>query len=185
MSENIFLAARMYRVHRVIFASSVHVHGYSDLRRLKDLSINPCLDCIPDSPYGVHKLGLEKLGQWNSTKGLEAICLRLGGDYRQDLPGNDCSMVGLSYPGLIKMITCCIEAEKVPGKFAVFYAVSANKNRIHDCDNDFGWMPGDDAQLLYYSKATSSFQYSLISGLALSFKRLMASIVALGRALVG
>jgi hypothetical protein len=94
-------------------------------------------------------------------------------------------MVGLSYPGLIKMITCCIEAEKVPGKFAVFYAVSANKNRIHDCDNDFGWMPGDDAQLLCYSKATSSFQYSLISGLALSFKRLMASIVALGRALVG
>jgi hypothetical protein len=94
-------------------------------------------------------------------------------------------MVGLSYPDLIKMIICCIEAEKVPGKFAVFYAVSANKNRIHSCDNDFGWIPSDDAQLFYYSKSTSGFRYPLISALTLAFKHFKSSIVALGRALVG
>ena len=172
MTENIFLAARKCRVPRVIIASSVHVHNYKGLGAFNELPINPYHDCIPSSPYGAHKLGLEKLGQWNSTMGLEVVCVRFGGICNQEAPGDDFSIVGLSHPDCAKMITCCIDVPKVPNKFTVFYAVSANKGRIHDYNNTFGWIPSDDAEFFYNIRPSAKLLNGFRRRLGVAIRRI-------------
>jgi uronate dehydrogenase len=149
ITENVFLAARACGVPRVVFASSVHVESYRTWNSLQDGQISPHRDCIPDSPYGAHKLGLEKLGRWNATQGLEVICVRFGGVSDQTAPWDDIPLVGLSHPDCARMISCCIDAQSVPDNFTVFYGISANKNRIHDYSNVLGWEPQDDAAVFY------------------------------------
>ena len=39
------------------------------------------------------------------------------------------------------LMRICIEVEKVPDNFAIFYAVSNVKGRVHALDNFLGWTP--------------------------------------------
>jgi UDP-glucose 4-epimerase len=149
MCENIYALGQSHKA-RVILASSVHVEKYREhyLSGRKTL-IAPYNDPDPDSPYGAHKIFLEKLGRWHAWKGLEVICVRFGGVAPKEKPWDDIPLVGLSHPDCANMIRCCIEGKGVPNNHAVFYAVSENKRRIHDHSNPFGWRPCDDAADFY------------------------------------
>ncbi len=146
MCENMYQLAKLYRA-RLIVASSVHVEKYRTWKQ--PFRISPYNDPMPDSPYGAHKIFLEKQGRWWADKGLEVICVRFGGVAERDKPWDDIPLVGLSHPDCVSMIEHCIEAREVPNNFSAFYAVSMNKNRIHDIVNPFGWWPKDDAAKWY------------------------------------
>jgi nucleoside-diphosphate-sugar epimerase len=161
MVENILLLAKKHHIPRVILASSVHVHRYRNSPASDGSLIDSHAECIPTSAYGAHKLSIEKLGLWHSNEGLEVICVRFGGVSKPATSPRDHRIVGLTHADCIKMIICCIEAQQVPNRYAVFYAVSANPERIHDCANPFGWLPRDDATSFYCSVPHISINYFL------------------------
>jgi len=152
MFENVYEASLKQGVKRVIMASSVHAQEYRNWKGPKLIPIKD--DTKPDSPYGKHKIEMEKLGQFYSTKGLEVICIRFGavcpleGPWWKELPD-----VGLSYPDCVDLIRKCLEAKEVPNNFVVMYAVSKNKKRVHDYKNPFGWEPKTDSEEFYKKQA--------------------------------
>jgi hypothetical protein len=58
-------------------------------------------------------------------------------------PENDYweAAVWLSHEDCIAMMKKCISADKIPHNFVVFYAVSKNKNSVHDTSNPVNWQP--------------------------------------------
>src|SRR5581483_7452735 len=74
---NVFHAAALAGVERIIFASSNHVMG--GYREDGDGPINADMDPRPDGPYGVTKLAGERLGQSLARAfDLTFIALRIG-----------------------------------------------------------------------------------------------------------
>ena len=72
---NLFEAARLAGVKRVIFASSNHVAGFYSRQQVIDAAALP----LPDSRYGVSKAFGEALGAFYAHKfGLGVLCIRIG-----------------------------------------------------------------------------------------------------------
>jgi len=148
MFENIYRAALEKKVRRVIMASSVHVEKYKTWNRDKYGLISPNRDAWPDSPYGAHKILMEKTGMIYADNGLEVVCIRFGGvcplgEFWDDIP-----VVGLSYPDCVNLVKSCLEA-KIPDNFLTIYGISNNALKIHDCLNPLGWKPSLDAEKFY------------------------------------
>lgn len=144
MAENVYRAAVENNISRVIVASSVHVNDYSKVPIGTYLS--PKSECWPDTPYGATKIYIEHLGRYYSRKhGLEVICIRFGGvNERNEIRFNEDPLydkVLLYKEDFIQLIRMCIEVKKVPDNFAVFYAISNVKGRVHSLDNFLGWKP--------------------------------------------
>lgn len=144
MAENVYRAAVEKNISRVIVASSVHVNDYSDVPI--GTYINPKSECWPDTPYGVTKIYIEHLGRYYSKKhGLEVICIRFGGvNKRNEIRFNEDPLydkVLLYKEDFVQLMQMCIEVKKVPNSFAVFYAVSNMKGRVHALDNFLDWKP--------------------------------------------
>jgi len=144
MAENVYRAAVEKNISRIIVASSVHANDYSKVPTGTYLS--PKSECWPDTPYGVTKIYIEHLGRYYSRKhGLEVICTRLGGvNERNEIRFNEDPLydkVLLYKEDFVDLMRLCIEVEKVPDNFAVFYAVSNVKGRVHTLDNFLGWKP--------------------------------------------
>lgn len=148
LSYNVLEAAAAAGVSRIILASSVHVDNF--YRWPGPGFLHPDRVPSPTGPYGASKLLLEELGRYWSTRGLEVICVRLGGITLDDAPDPDDRWerrVWLSHRDCVALMKSCIEADSVPGNFSVFYGVSNNVNRVHDTSNPFGWQArsGDGA----------------------------------------
>ncbi len=142
MTENVYRAALAAKVPRVIMASSVHADNFYTWKNKENLTVNH--PAVPDSPYGADKIFMEALGKYYATQGVQVICIRFGGVNAADKqPENDFweSAVWLRHEDLLSMIRACINAPSIPNNFAVFYAVSNNKDRVHDTSNPFGWKP--------------------------------------------
>lgn len=142
MTYNVYKAALEAKVKRVIMASSVHADNFYQWKGLGKLSIDRIP--TPNSPYGANKVFMEALGRYYAKKGLEVICVRFGGvNPANKSPENNYweNAVWLSHKDCLAMIKACLKAEKVPNNFAVFYAVSNSKDRVHDTNNPFGWKP--------------------------------------------
>jgi nucleoside-diphosphate-sugar epimerase len=142
MVYNVYQIAKENKIPRVIMFSSIHADDYMDW----DGKILKTVDTIPwpDSPYGAYKIYMEGLGRYYSKKGVEVICIRLGGvtpDDRIDINENGFEKVYLSHKDLLSMVKTCVEIDKVPNNYALFYAISNNKGRIHDTTNSIGWKP--------------------------------------------
>ncbi|NJO55040.1 MAG: NAD(P)-dependent oxidoreductase, partial [Rhodospirillales bacterium] len=72
---NIFEAARRCGVHRIVFASTLHVTGFYPCSQTIDSS----MPVRPDSRYGVSKVFGEALGRLYADKhNLGCVCLRIG-----------------------------------------------------------------------------------------------------------
>jgi len=87
---------------------------------------------------------MEALGRYYVKKGLEVICIRLGGvtsDNKINLIEEGFEQIYLSHQDLINMITSCIEIETISNNYELFYGVSHNPNRIHNNSNNIGWLP--------------------------------------------
>lgn len=142
MTYNVFRAAKEVGVKRVIMASSVHADNFYDWKSPRKLSTNKIAS--PTTPYGANKIFMEALGRYYAREGLEVICVRFGGvNPANKQPKDDFweSAVWLSHEDAIVMMNACLQADSVPKNFALLYAVSNNKGKIHDTSNPFGWTP--------------------------------------------
>jgi uronate dehydrogenase len=149
---NLFEAARMCGVRRVIFASSNHVIGYYRATQTVGISEPE----RPDSRYGVSKAFGEALGRMYADKyGLEVACLRIGsfrarpGDARQ-------LATWISHRDMVELARCCIEAAAF--HFLVLYGVSNNtRSRWTNPDAPrIGYRPVDNAEQYAAELATKS-----------------------------
>lgn len=141
---NVFEAARLEGVKRVVFASSNHAVGFH--RRERDIDTDSPLR--PDSRYGVSKVFGEALGRMYADKyGLSVACLRIGPFRTPDRPMAERELMNwISHRDMAQLVRRCIEH---PGyHFVVAYGVSGNRrNRWHNDRVAFlGYVPQDDAE---------------------------------------
>lgn len=139
---NVFEAARLEGIKRVVFASSNHVVGF--YRR--DATIGVDVTLKPDSRYGVSKAFGEALGSLYAEKyGLEVLSIRIGNvdarpvDRRRLAiwisPRDLCQLIriGLTRPGI---------------RHEIVYGVSDNERRWWDNANAYrlGYKPQDRSE---------------------------------------
>jgi hypothetical protein len=151
-SANVFHAAALAGVERIIFASSSHVMGgYQDRG---DGPITVAMDPRPDGPYGVTKLVGERLGRSLARAfDLTFIALRLGwiqeGKNRPEtLPHDWARKLWLSNADLIRLFDGAVEAEIEDRSFVVVNGMSRNHGMRWDLSEAaelLGFLPVDDA----------------------------------------
>ncbi len=142
MTFRVYEAAAAAGVRRVVMASSVHADRYASWAGPEPLS--PAGVPWPDSPYGAGKVLMESLGRYfASERGLEVICLRLGGLSAADTAPREPRehSVWLRHHDCVDVVRHCIELERVPGRFALLHAVSDNGEPLVELDNPLGWRP--------------------------------------------
>jgi uronate dehydrogenase len=139
---NVFEAARLSGVPRVVFASSNHATGFYGVdRRLS--GVEPTR---PDSLYGVTKVYGEAMGRLYVDKfGLEVVCLRIGTFAPRPRHLRDLS-TWLSPGDAVRLIAACLSAPDVG--FRVVYGASANTRLFWDLTpaRELGYEPQDDAE---------------------------------------
>ena len=163
-TRNVYEAARLAGVRRVILASSNHVVGgypmkqdpykaiyegrLSQVRRPFPLLQHS--DIRPDSYYGVSKAFGESLGSYfHDTFGLSVICLRIGWVMTPDDPTHHPSALSLwlSHRDAAQIIRRSIDASDSVG-YAIVYGMSKNTLRVWDIESGkdiIGFDPQDGA----------------------------------------
>jgi len=140
---NVYKLAMETKIPKVIMMSSIHADSYLNWSTNDYISVdrNP----TPDSPYGVSKIFIEKLGQYYASNfGLKVVCPRIGGVNGSDNSNLDekyYNRIWLSKKDFCNLIKKGIEVENITNNFCVFYGVSNNKERMHDTNNEIGWQP--------------------------------------------
>jgi len=149
---NVFNAAALAGVDRIIFASSNHVMG--DYRHLGDDPITVDLPPRPDNPYGMLKFVGERLGlSLAMAFDLTFIALRIGwvqeGRNRPEtLPDDWSRKMWLSNHDLVQLFDAAVEAEVEDRSFVVVNGVSRNHGTRWDLSEAaeiLGYLPEDDA----------------------------------------
>ena len=140
--HNLFEAARLAGVKRVLFASSHHAAGF----HRRDTPTADTLVPRPDSYYGVSKVFGEAMGRMYADKfGLQVLSLRIGA-YR-DRPSDVRQLaVWVSPRDMVELVRCGIEAPDFG--YVTVYGVSANTRSFWDnSDVAFlGYAPKDNAE---------------------------------------
>src|SRR5262245_7254067 len=160
---NVFEAARLAKVKRVVFASSgATVSGieseppYSDLvaGRYEGLTTWPILTHLspvrPSGLYGVSKVWGEALGrQYADSHGLSTICVRIGRVHAQDRPLSAREFSGwCGQRDIARLFARCIEAP-APLRYEIVFGNSRNKWGYRDLEHTravLGWEPADAAE---------------------------------------
>jgi nucleoside-diphosphate-sugar epimerase len=149
---NVFHAAALAGVERIIFASSNHAMG--GYRELGDIAITADLPPRPGNAYGAAKLMAERLGK--SLSGifdLTFVALRLGwvqsGENRPEtLPDEWNKELWLSNGDLIRLFDRAVEADLGDRSFVVVNGMSKNHGSRWDLSETFealGYVPRDDS----------------------------------------
>jgi NAD(P)-dependent dehydrogenase (short-subunit alcohol dehydrogenase family) len=146
---NVFEAARLAGVRRIVFASTNHVMGMYD--RDQEWPIGTDQPVRPDSLYGVSKAFGEHLGRfWYDQYGIGVICLRIG--WMLPEPKDEISRwMWLSPRDCAQIVSRALETDL---GYGVFYAISANSGRhwdITDAMEKLGYRPEDDAERFFVS----------------------------------
>lgn len=138
---NLYEAARLHGVKRVVFASSNHVTGYYRQCDTIDANAPP----RPDSLYGVSKAFGEDLSRFYFDRyGIETACVRIGSSLPEP---SDRRMLAtwLSFDDLHRLITACLTTP-VLGHSIIFgmsdNAVTWWGNR---CARHVGYVPQDSS----------------------------------------
>ena len=160
---NVFEAARLAGVSRVIFASSgATVSGWERESPLKHIvagdygEVGDWARLTHESPlrpsglYGASKVWGEALGRhYADAHGLSVICLRIGRVKEEDRPTGPRDLsVWCSQRDIARMIVACIEAPATL-RFDVFFVVSDNRWSYRDVEHAravLGWSPLDHAE---------------------------------------
>ena len=163
-TRNVYEAARISGVKRVIFASSNHALGFYPLKDnpYKQIyegnfqairqPIRPLTtDLIrPDGYYGVSKAFGESLGSYfHDEYGISIICMRIGWVMEPDDPTFAPSALSLwmSHKDTVRLIDACINAPEAVG-FAIVYGMSDNTYGIWDMQEGrkvVGYEPKENA----------------------------------------
>jgi uronate dehydrogenase len=139
---NVFEAARLCGVPRVVFASSNHATGFYPVRQ----RLRGDEPTRPDSLYGVTKVYGEALGRLYADKfGLEVICVRIGGFRERPDQVRDLS-TWLSPGDGVRLFAACLSAP-APG-FRIVYGASANTRLFWDLTSacELGYEPQDNSE---------------------------------------
>ena len=171
--RNVFEAARIAGVPRVVFSSSNHAVGTFETANSPQIweiddprQIDETSEIMPDSLYGVSKAYGEALARYYvDHHGMEAVCLRIGGVTGSDAPTNPRNLwhpdrdaeagirearmrvraVWLSERDCIQLIERSIEADV---RWALVYGISDNPRKLWDIDHArevLGYEPQDAA----------------------------------------
>lgn len=159
--RNVFEAARMAGVERVVYASSNHavgmfeedgLPGIYDPRTPGRAFIDHTAPWRPDSLYGVSKSFGEALGRYYSERfGLTVLCLRIGSVLPDDNPAGPrtaqaapwlpltteqrywrMAATWLSHADTARLVDRALAAGLPRGHFDIFYGVSNNVGRFWD-----------------------------------------------------
>ncbi len=139
---NVYEAARLHGVKRIVFASSNHAIGFHEVTTKLDA------DSLqkPDGYYGVAKAFGENMGSMYVDKfGFEVACLRIGSALPEPKDPRHLS-TWLSYPDLFRLVTACLDSTKL--KFAVLYGMSKNTRSWWDNSKvpEVDYRPEDNAE---------------------------------------
>lgn len=139
---NVFEAARVNGVKRIIFPTSNHAVGFYRRKETIDHRVYP----KPDGRYGVSKVFGEALGSLYADKyGMQVFCIRLGNVNPVPIDKRRLS-IWLSPHDLAQLVTIGLEHPKI--RFEIVYGVSRNKRSWYDNSNAYrlGYKPKDDAE---------------------------------------
>jgi len=166
-TRNIFEAARLHGIKRVIFASSNHVTGaYEGDPPTLHRQSNPKLISVKDDPqpdgfYGISKLTGEAIARYYfDYHHIEAVCLRIGSVLEPDDPTKNERHLStwLSHRDLVQLVRKALTAmEPFPG-FGIYYGVSNNSRRFWDISSalgELGYSPEDNASSFFDLKNVS------------------------------
>jgi uronate dehydrogenase len=123
---NLYEAARLNGVKRIVFASSNHVTGFYR----QDEVIDARAPMRPDGFYGLSKAYGENLARFYFDRyGIETACLRIGSSFPAP---KDRRMLAtwLSYDDLERLVMACLTAPVVG--HSVVYGISDNATRWYD-----------------------------------------------------
>ncbi|MBM3393766.1 MAG: NAD(P)-dependent oxidoreductase [Betaproteobacteria bacterium] len=139
---NLFEAARLGGVKRILFATSNHACGFYRRDEVIDHSAYP----KPDSRYGVSKVFGEQLGSLYADKyGLEVFCLRIGNVATRPVDKRRLS-IWVSPRDLAQLMGIGIDHPDI--RFEIVYGVSGNRRSWYDNSNAtrLGYRPQDDSE---------------------------------------
>lgn len=140
--HNLFEAARLAGVKRVLLASSHHAAGF----HRRDTPTAETMVPRPDSYYGVSKVFGEAMGRMYADKfGLQVLSLRIGA-YRERPSDPRQLSVWISPRDMVELVRCGIEAPDFG--YETVYGVSANARSFwHNSAVAFlGYAPVDNAE---------------------------------------
>lgn len=141
---NLYEAARVHGVQRVIFASSNHVMGFYRQNEVVDALSPP----RPDGLYGLSKAFGEDLSRMYFDRyGIETACVRIGSSFPAP---RDRRMLAtwLSYDDLHRLITACLTTPVLG--HSIIYGTS---------DNSVGWYDNHLAKHIGFRPQDSSDAY--------------------------
>ena len=139
---NVFEAARINGVKRIIFPSSNHATGFYRRQDTIDHRVYP----KPDGRYGVSKVFGEALGSLYADKyGMQVFCMRIGNVNPAPIDKRRLS-IWFSPRDLAQLVSIGIEHPKI--RFEIVYGVSRNTRSWYDNSNAhrLGYKPQDDAE---------------------------------------
>ena len=142
--HNLYEAARLTGVRRIVFASSNHVTGCYG----QDQTISPSDPPRPDGHYGLSKLFGEACAQlYFDRHGIETVSLRIG-TATPTPPDRRALATWLSPGDLVRLVLAGLTARDVGA--LVVYGISANTARWYDAEagwDRIGYRPLDDAEV--------------------------------------
>jgi len=150
---NLYEAARVHGVKRVVFASSNHVMGFYRQNEVVDATSPP----RPDGLYGLSKAFGEDLSRFYFDRyGIETACLRIGSSFPEP---KDRRMLAtwLSYDDLHRLITACLTTPVLG--HSIVYGTSDNTVSWYDnrLAHHIGYRPQDSSDAFraaVYAKTT-------------------------------
>ena len=140
--RNLFEAARLKGVKRVIFASSNHAIGFYPRHHRIGTDVTVC----PDSRYGVSKAFGEAVGALYADKhGLRVLCLRIGNVADKPVDKRRLS-IWLKPEDLVQLIRIGLEHPDL--RYEIFYGASNNERSWWDNSraHAYGYRPTGRAE---------------------------------------
>lgn len=141
---NLYEAARIHGVKRIVFASSNHVMGFYRQSEVVDALSPP----RPDGLYGLSKAFGEDISRFYFDRyGIETACVRIGSSYPEP---KDRRMLAswMSYDDLHRLITACLTTPVLG--HSIIYGTS---------DNSVSWYDNSRAHHIGYRPQDSSDVY--------------------------
>jgi uronate dehydrogenase len=144
---NVFEAARLNKIPRVIFASTFHVTGGYPTSSF----IEPDMPVHPDSIYACSKVFGEAIARFYSTHHqISSICVRIGSFQQNQVVSREdrFQFTWFSPADCVQLFIKCIETPTIP--FAIFYGVSNNAKAhwsIKNAKDLLHYDPQDRAEL--------------------------------------
>ena len=139
---NLYEAARVHSVKRIVFASSNHVTGFYT----QGETVTPQQPVRPDGYYGISKAFGENLSRFYFDRyGIETVCLRIGSSFTE--PADRRMLASwLSYDDLERLVVASLTAPVVG--HSIIYGMS--DNRLVWWDNasarHIGFVPQDSSE---------------------------------------